>query len=622
MCAVSYEELNKDRKPSTFLLQKLVEVADLNMNRARIEFSNMWKEMKDHISTVGSHFNEGISMYAIDSLRQLAKKFLEKEELNNYHFQKDFLEPFNIIMLNNMPARMNIIQFIMSCMCLFAVQKTSNLKSGWEIIIEIFKFGGENENYELSKEAIDTLTVVLSQKNFQYVEEYFEKVVNCLFKFVNNKFQDHSLMALDLIEKVADNLGENPGLIDRIIDKGRMMFGSKQEREEYKKALWKSIFYELSKKAFEIKNDVTKRAHSLMINLLSRHNSNMSNKLWKMLFSDLLKAMFDDLHIKMESKSTDAEMHQIYLNNTSVIMYDLISLIKSMEQDKFEASVNILLDTILNFALSYQNSPVSIVMIESMRVLTTDCGDMFTQSLWKSFISIICQLYENKEDKSLLSDQKAIDEQETKFGNHSKLSTLYQTQASLLLKLIENTDDIAKKYNELDSEDILHLLKNLETNYDLIHKFNLNIERRFELYEKIDLRTAHDKVPILLRHEINILEVYFIFLNELYNQNSEGISKEDVVMKIIEFSTKVLSDFAANYDKTFHLVAKSKGSPSKNEKYGNLDLLEVVEEMKRILVSTSAAISHSVLRTLLHLQKEDLKAHLTELSPLLIDCTV
>jgi brefeldin A-inhibited guanine nucleotide-exchange protein len=116
MCDVSYEELNKDKKPSTFLLQKIVEVADLNMNRARIEFSNMWREMKDHISSVGSHFNESVACFAIDSLRQLAKKFLEKEELNNYHFQKDFLEPFNVIMLNNMPARMNIIQFIMSCM--------------------------------------------------------------------------------------------------------------------------------------------------------------------------------------------------------------------------------------------------------------------------------------------------------------------------------------------------------------------------------------------------------------------------------------------------------------------------------------------------------------------------
>lgn len=176
MCTVSIEELDKEEGPRIFLLQKLVEVCDMNMNRARIEFSSMWKEMKDHISTVGSHTNEQVAVYAIDSLRQLAKKFLEKEELNNYQFQKNFLEPFNIIVLNNMHVRMGIIHFIMSCMCSFARQMTNNLRSGWEIIIEIFKFGGENDSYDLSKEAIETLDIILKKDSFIYIEEYFEKV--------------------------------------------------------------------------------------------------------------------------------------------------------------------------------------------------------------------------------------------------------------------------------------------------------------------------------------------------------------------------------------------------------------------------------------------------------------
>jgi Sec7-like guanine-nucleotide exchange factor len=36
-------------------------------------------------------------MYAIDSLRQLSVKFLEKEELANYNFQKEFLKPFECV---------------------------------------------------------------------------------------------------------------------------------------------------------------------------------------------------------------------------------------------------------------------------------------------------------------------------------------------------------------------------------------------------------------------------------------------------------------------------------------------------------------------------------------------
>lgn len=33
-------------------------------------------------------------MYAVDSLRQLSTKFLEKGELLNFAFQRDFLKPF------------------------------------------------------------------------------------------------------------------------------------------------------------------------------------------------------------------------------------------------------------------------------------------------------------------------------------------------------------------------------------------------------------------------------------------------------------------------------------------------------------------------------------------------
>ena len=40
-------------------------------------------------------------MYAVDSLRQLAMKFLEKSELANYHFQKDFLKPFEYVIAKN-----------------------------------------------------------------------------------------------------------------------------------------------------------------------------------------------------------------------------------------------------------------------------------------------------------------------------------------------------------------------------------------------------------------------------------------------------------------------------------------------------------------------------------------
>lgn len=56
---------------------------------------------------LGEHFNrvgclsEEISFFAIDSLRQLSMKFIEKGEFANFRFQKDFLRPFEVIMKKN-----------------------------------------------------------------------------------------------------------------------------------------------------------------------------------------------------------------------------------------------------------------------------------------------------------------------------------------------------------------------------------------------------------------------------------------------------------------------------------------------------------------------------------------
>lgn len=50
---------------------------------------------------VGCNPNEDVAIFAVDSLRQLSMKFLEKGELANFRFQKDFLRPFEHIMKRN-----------------------------------------------------------------------------------------------------------------------------------------------------------------------------------------------------------------------------------------------------------------------------------------------------------------------------------------------------------------------------------------------------------------------------------------------------------------------------------------------------------------------------------------
>ncbi len=71
------------------------------MGRIRLQWSRIWEILGEHFNRVGVSANEEVSFFALDSLRQLSMKFIEKGEFANFRFQKDFLRPFEIIMKKN-----------------------------------------------------------------------------------------------------------------------------------------------------------------------------------------------------------------------------------------------------------------------------------------------------------------------------------------------------------------------------------------------------------------------------------------------------------------------------------------------------------------------------------------
>lgn len=64
-------------------------------------WARIWSVLANHFISAGSHHDEKIAMYAIDSLRQLGMKYLERAELANFTFQNDILKPFVVLMRNS-----------------------------------------------------------------------------------------------------------------------------------------------------------------------------------------------------------------------------------------------------------------------------------------------------------------------------------------------------------------------------------------------------------------------------------------------------------------------------------------------------------------------------------------
>jgi Sec7-like guanine-nucleotide exchange factor len=61
-------------------------------------WGRIWAVLSEHFIAASCHPNLGVAMYAVDSLRQLSAKFLERDELTAFTFQTDFLRPFVVAM--------------------------------------------------------------------------------------------------------------------------------------------------------------------------------------------------------------------------------------------------------------------------------------------------------------------------------------------------------------------------------------------------------------------------------------------------------------------------------------------------------------------------------------------
>lgn len=102
----------------------------------RLVWSRIWAILSDFFIAVGCQSNLQLAMYAVDSLRQLSMKFLERDELANYTFQNDFLKPFVIVMRQS--KAVEIRELIIRCVSQMVLARVANVKSGWKSMFMVF----------------------------------------------------------------------------------------------------------------------------------------------------------------------------------------------------------------------------------------------------------------------------------------------------------------------------------------------------------------------------------------------------------------------------------------------------------------------------------------------------
>jgi Sec7-like guanine-nucleotide exchange factor len=123
--------------PSIFSLQRLVDVADFNMDvRPRLVWAQVWEMMADYFAKIACHDKAMVSVFAVDSLKQLSFKFLDKPELTEFNFQRIFLKPFLVVM-EEKSSREEVREMVLHCIDNMIRTKSHNLRSGWKVVFSI-----------------------------------------------------------------------------------------------------------------------------------------------------------------------------------------------------------------------------------------------------------------------------------------------------------------------------------------------------------------------------------------------------------------------------------------------------------------------------------------------------
>lgn len=152
-----------EQGPSIFSLQRLVEVADYNMDvRPRLVWTQVWEIMTDYYAQIGCHRNAMVRVFAIDSLKQLGSKFLEKPELSEFNLQRIFLQPF-LRIIKNPVATPDIRELILECVNQIINTKAHNLQSGWKVFFDIIIVSAKDSNERITLLALNILQRLLDE---------------------------------------------------------------------------------------------------------------------------------------------------------------------------------------------------------------------------------------------------------------------------------------------------------------------------------------------------------------------------------------------------------------------------------------------------------------------------
>ena len=213
LCIVSKSELTEYYHKRVFSLIKLSEVADFNIYRIQVQWVKIWKLIGEHFVYVITlkDQNQNIWTNALDNLKQIIGKLLQKQDLSIYNFQMDFFKPFEIIFreTKGSPERG---QFVISYIYFIVGQYGRNIHSGWIVIFRILKEGFQRNDPRINGDIKATLqkiyeeNLIINDANIEVFRGYIETL--CYMYLDKSLKQNAFETILNLLAKIMKEMDD------------------------------------------------------------------------------------------------------------------------------------------------------------------------------------------------------------------------------------------------------------------------------------------------------------------------------------------------------------------------------------------------------------------------------
>ncbi|CAD6939206.1 unnamed protein product [Tilletia controversa] len=205
---VSWEEIQSSgmtEHPRLFSLQKLVEISYYNMGRIRMEWSHIWVILGEHFNQVCCHHHATVSAFGLDSLRQLAMRFLELRELPGYAFQREFLRPYEVTMRAN--KDLDAQEMVLQCLTQMTQSRVQNFRSAWRAILSVLGAAARSLSERVATLAFDLLRQIHAHHLSAIVQHSsFADLTVTLTEFAKGPHQKLALESVTLLTHLFEYL--------------------------------------------------------------------------------------------------------------------------------------------------------------------------------------------------------------------------------------------------------------------------------------------------------------------------------------------------------------------------------------------------------------------------------